>query len=213
MSQNVSNIKNTAFGDCNKMVMSVAEGTYAETFAKANGINYVVRDFEYIPLASGTCGVNADWSFYGNGVLKITGNGAMSNLTNHSQQPWAAYRHLVEKIVIGKDITVIGDYAFAYTPNVTEVEFEKCSALTTIGALSFRNCAKITSVVLPDSVEVIKGYAFNDCYQLKNFYMSNNIKDIKNTAFGHCDNMVMTVGAGTYGEKFAKANNIDYLVK
>ncbi len=213
MSQNVNHIKNTAFDDCFMMVMSVAEGTYGEEFARENNIEYVVRDFEYIPLAGGLCGESAEWNFYGNGVLEISGNGAMTNLTSHNQQPWASYRHLIEKIVIGKDITYIADYSFAYTPNVTVVEFEEDSILATVGSLAFRNCAKLTDVRLPNSVEIIKGYAFDDCYGLETFYMSQNVNHIKDTAFGDCSKMVMSVAAGTYGEEFAKASDIDYVVR
>ena len=213
MSQNVNHIKDTAFGDCAKMVMSVADGTYGVEFAKANNLNYVVRDFEYIPLAGGTCGANIEWNFYGNGELRLTGSGDMTNLTSHTQQPWASYRHLIEKIVIGSDITFIADYAFAYTPNVTEIVFEEGSALTTIGSLAFRNCAKVKTITLPNSVEMIKGYAFDDCYELENFYMSQNVNHIKNTAFGDCTKMVMSVAKGTYGEEFAKSSNLNYAVR
>ena len=78
---------------------------------------------------SGSCGENAQWAMYENGELHITGSGAMTNFTSHNDQPWYTTNHKIKRIVIGKDITSVGNYAFCYAQNVTEVVFEEGSKL------------------------------------------------------------------------------------
>ena len=82
--------------------------------------------------AGGECGENATWSFYENGELVISGSGAIPNYASQKEQPWASVRHLVKKIKIGKDITAIGNYAFAYCEYTSEIEFEEGSQLERI---------------------------------------------------------------------------------
>lgn len=50
-----------------------------------------------------------------------------------SNAPWAAFLPEIENIVVGDDVTVIGDYAFAFCPNLRSVEVGG-----NVGALDFR---------------------------------------------------------------------------
>ena len=42
-----------------------------------------------------------------------------------SNAPWAAYLPKIERIVVGDDVTVIGEYAFAFCTNLQKVEVGK----------------------------------------------------------------------------------------
>ncbi|MGM9616329.1 phosphodiester glycosidase family protein, partial [Butyricicoccus sp.] len=62
----LSSISSSAFNKCDKskLVLSVAEGSYAEDYAKANGIQYETRTVGDKPVYSGTCGDNVNWELY-----------------------------------------------------------------------------------------------------------------------------------------------------
>ncbi len=211
--QGVSYIYFSAFSESKNVTLNVSAGTYAEEFAIKNGVKYTARDFVYVPIASGTCGENAVWSFYENGELVISGSGAMANYASHSAQPWASFRHQIKKIVIGKDITAVGNYAFAYTQYVTEIVFEEGSKLVSIGVLSFMNCPKVTEIILPESLKSISAYAFGDCYALTNVYVPAGVEMIYHNAFSNSKNVVLNVAAGSFAEKFAASYSINHTTR
>ncbi len=211
--QGVEYIHPKAFVESTKVVLNVAEGTYAEEYAVANGVAHTVRDFEYIAIQSGTCGENATWEFYENGTLRISGSGAIADYASHKEQPWAAIRHLVKKIEIGKDITVVGNYAFAYCEFVEAIEFEEGSVLERIGILAFRTARKVTEVVIPDSVTYVATYAFGTCVSLESVYIPQGVTYIHPKAFVESTKVVLNVAEGTYAEEYAVANGIDFILR
>ena len=150
---------------------------------------------------------------YENGELWITGSGAMENYTSHTEQPWASIRHTIKKIVIGKDITTVGNYAFAYCQNTTELVFEEGSKVTKIGVLSFFNNPQLTEVTLPEKVTYISACGFGDCFALTSVYIPQGVTGIYKTAFRKCTEVVLNVASGSYGEQFAVDNGIQYTVR
>jgi len=53
----------------------------------------------------------------------------------------------------------------------------------------FAYCDNLTSITIPDSVEIIGNYAFENCYNLTNVTLGNSVKSIGNYAFAYCDNL------------------------
>ena len=136
----------------------------------------------------------------------------MPNFASHNEQPWYTTNNLIKKIVIGKDITSVGNYSFCYAQNVTEIVFEEGSKLTNVGVLSFLNTPKVKNVVLPDTVKSINAYAFGDCFALESVYIPQGINFIHHTAFSNYKNLVLNVAKDTYAEQFAINNNILYAI-
>ena len=74
--------------------------------------------------SSGICGKNAAWTLDGTGTLTITGTGEISVADNdegviHREGiPWYNNRKDILKVDIAYGITVIGDSAFSYLPNL-----------------------------------------------------------------------------------------------
>ena len=202
-----------AFVESTKVNLNVAKGTYAEQWAVANGVSHTVRDFVYDAIASGTCGDNATWAFYENGELVIGGSGAIYDYASQKEQPWGAYRHLVKKITIGKDITVIGNYAFAYCEYNEEIVFEEGSVLTKIGILSFRTHRKITKVTLPETVTFLNAYAFGTCPALTELYIPQGMSFMHAKAVIESTSIVLNVAEGTYAEKWAADNGVAHTVR
>ena len=214
VSQMAAYIAPTAFAGSANVVLNVVEGTYAETFAINHGLSYTVREYAVLPVAGGSCGANATWTLYSDGTLAIGGSGNMDSFQDYKLYPWFAYANKVIKITIGKDITKIGNYAFAYYyQNLETVEFEAGSCLTFVGAVSFMNCAKLQTVVLPESVTYIGVYAFADCYALENVYVPAGVTFIGNTAFAGSGKITVSVASGSYAETFVKSNGINHVVR
>ena len=214
MPQSVTSIATNAFLNSKNVIMNVVEGTYAETFAISNNIAYITRAYTELPIAEGNCGINATWAFYANGKLVISGSGAMDDFANRDAQPWAVFREQITDIVIGKDITHIGKYAFAYAYNVKSITFEEDSKLESIGALSIYYMHRyLTEIVLPESVKTISGQAFGYNSNLVNVYMPESLTSIAANAFVNSKKVVLNVVEGSYAETFAKDNDISYEVE
>lgn len=87
------------------------------------------------------------WVLDENGVLTITGTGAMSSFTAKSTNEWLAQKDLITDVVIEEGVTTIGNYAFT-------------------------GCTNLRSVCIPESLTTIGSYAFNGCYGLESVYFA-----------------------------------------
>lgn len=153
---------------------------------------------------SGTCGDNATWSISAEGVLTISGTGAIGNYTENDA-PWQSLRADITAIVIEKGITRIGNYAFhdcrvatsAALPEglveIGENAFRSCGALeeiylppelTTIGIGAFYYTSALTSITIPGSVETFLD-AFNDS-GLETVTIENGVDEVDSYAFCNC---------------------------
>ena len=63
-------------------------------------------------VASGTCGTNVNWTLDSDGVLTISGEGAMTDYRMVAQRGYHNYVSQIKSIVIEKDVTAIGNNAF-----------------------------------------------------------------------------------------------------
>ena len=211
--QFATSIASNAFLKSTNVVLNVAAGTYAESFAENNGIAYTTRDYVDMPIASGMCGENATWELYEDGKLVIGGSGAMADYASRDAQPWAAYRNEITEIVIGKDITHLGKFAFAYSYNVRSITFEEGSQLKSIGSFAiFYMYRNLTELTLPDSVTTIAGQAIGYNTALVNVYVPESVTSIASNAFVKSTNIILNVADGSYAETFATANGIAYVI-
>ena len=62
-------------------------------------------------------------------------------------------------------------------------------AVVEIGEKAFAECKKITSVALPDSVEVVGVCAFSECSGLEELHLGAGIKKIEGGAFYLCSSL------------------------
>lgn len=134
---------------------------------------------------SGSCGANATWE-YDNGTLTISGTGAMDDYTDDpSSTPWAAYRTSVTKVVIGDDITSVGNCAFNCFTALTDVTIGE--SVETIGIFAFDNCIAegFTTLNIPNSVTTIKSCAFSNNH-LKYVRLGSGLTEIWQEAFMEC---------------------------
>ena len=195
-----------------EVVVQVVEDSRAHEFAKQNNWNIELVEGEIPAVASGTCGDNATWTYYASGKLVISGSGAMDNYARDTQ-PWSAHLNKIKHIVIGKDITSVGDYAFAYAHHVESVTFEEGSKLERIGVLSFFYMLYTEEVVIPETVTYVGSNAFGYCSALVNVYIPQEITYIHTAAFRNSTKVNINVAEGSYSHKFAVNNGINHTVR
>ena len=169
--------------------------------------------------ASGTTGDanTVNWVLTANGTLTISGSGDMSNYSSSKtdalwQDKYCAQHHnvKVQKVVIQRGVTSIGNGAFSGCNDLTEVAipgsvkiigksaFLRCSNLTsltiekgvvTIESGAFSGCSSLTHVTIPDSVTSIGQSAFNKCVSLSSVEIPSSVKSIGRTAFNECKSL------------------------
>ena len=122
------------------------------------------------------------------GTLTISGSGKMADY-NSNGSPWSVnVKKAIQTVVIGKDVTSIGNCAFYNTTELTSVTFEGGSKLTNIGQAAFGSCRKLTSITIPFSVTTIGANAFEWCSGLQSvtFAPNSGLQTIGTEAFEDC---------------------------
>ncbi len=212
----VSSINATAFNYCSSdLILSVGYDSYAKDWAETNGISYVEREQTDAPLASGDCGENITWTLSTDGVLTLTGSGAMTSYSgSKSNVPWYNYRAAIKSIVIDPAITELSTYAFYGATNCTSVSFGDDSQLTKIGGSAFYYMSSLTEITLPEKVVSIGNYAFGYGKSLTNVYLPDGVSSINATAFNYCSSdLILSVGYDSYAKDWAETNGIAYIVR
>ena len=128
------------------------------------------------------------WNLDEEGVLVISGNGAMSA----DFIPWESVKKSIKKVVIEEGITNICENAFSDCPLLTEIQF--ANSIKEIEKDAFYNSfnvdnANIPPLVIPGNVEVIGEDAFKCCTGLTQVIMEEGVKDIQIGAFYGCSNL------------------------
>ena len=143
---------------------------------------------DQVVVASGTCGQNARWTFYNDGLLKISGSGQMSdiNASMYPQSPWTNYRNQITKVEV-YGVSSIGSYAFHNHNNLTSVTIS--STVKKIGMHSFNQCTKLSAVTLSSGITSVEGQAFRGCTSLRSIFLPDTITTIGEFAFADCSNL------------------------
>lgn len=177
-------------------------------------------------VASGMCGENAEWTLYYTGTMEITGFGDMYDWEDLEQRPWDEYYHDVKRLLVGDEITSIGENAFCGCNYLTDVvlgdgvrdircdAFCLCavsrvtfgSGLQTIGETAFFDCNLQGTLILPDSVYRIDDGAFSSNFSLKAVKLPANLETLGAHAFTCCFDLseivmgdqVSYIGAGAF---------------
>ena len=138
---------------------------------------------------SGACGDNLTWTLDGDGTLTISGTGKMwdSDYYNDYDVPWADFLASIEKVVISKGVTSIGNEAFKWCERLTNVTIP--DSITSIGNSAFYDCSSLTSVTIPDSVTSIGEWAFYGCSSLTSVTIPHGVTSIGGAAFWGCSSL------------------------
>ena len=136
-------------------------------------------------VSSGSCGKNLTWTLDSDGVLTISGTGAMTGYSWRDAAPWQDAD--VKSVVISDGVTTIGDMAFYGCTALTSITIP--DSVTTIGGGAFYGCTALTSVAIPNSVTTIGGGAFYGCTGLTSITIPKSVTSIGVWAFYDCKNL------------------------
>ena len=151
---------------------------------------------------SGTCGENLTWTLSDDGVLTISGSGAMADFDYGA--PWESYKSSIKSAVVGDGVTNISMGAFSECGSLASISIP--SSVTSIAPFAFLGCIALESISIPDSVTSIGRGAFQTCPSLKHIDMPSNISAINESTFYECSsltsisipNSVTSIGASAF---------------
>ena len=158
----------------------------AGPFSDVVSVTYTARP---ALVASGKCGDSASWKLDADGVLTITGIGAMDNYSYSINAPW--YGLAVEEAVIEQGITSIGSSAFRSCAALTSVTIP--SSVTTIGDDAFYCCENLLSATIPSGVSSIGFHAFIGCDSLICVVIPESVISIGQGVFASCSKLAKVV--------------------
>lgn len=89
--------------------------------------------------------------------------------------------------IISDNVSIIGDYAFAWCSNLSNVLF--FGNVTKIGNSAFYYCVNLTRMSIPSSVITIESNAFAYCKNILDLYIGNGVTYIGEYAFNGCSSL------------------------
>lgn len=169
--------------------------------------------FDFGKLApSGTCGKGLKWKITADGELVISGVGDMEDYTvlddPYNYPPWYEYSAGIKRITVENGVTSIGDGAFFFMINMTEIDlptsiirfgedvFYYCTSLKRfyvpagVGVVPkglLANCTKLESVTIAQGITAIGTGAFAGCESLKTIDIPSSVTSIGALAFEFCE--------------------------
>ena len=157
------------------------EGMHVDNYADSNSALLdatLYFEMQYQRIAAGSCGDNLRWYLMEDGVLKITGSGAMRDYSRVSDAPWYQYGSRIKEVRVGANVTKIGNNAFRST-GVQKVVF----------------CAKETGST--DAPLVLGDYCFADCDALNEIQFGNRVIVPGESVFVRCKGLTEVTVPGT----------------
>ena len=180
------------------MILSLMPVSAVTAFAESENNGTVTT------VDSGFCGAdeggeNLKWTLDNNGVLTISGSGAMKDYTwdeNVRLDWYVRYKKDIRSVVLDNRITHIGDYAFDKCTNIESVRYTGYTgnagvalpkSVTTIGVHAFSDTGVTGTLKLPDDLIAIGSHAFYHCGKLNGeLKLPDTVKEIGGFAFNRC---------------------------
>ena len=135
---------------------------------------------------SGSCGDGVTWTLV-DGVLTISGTGAMDNYSWGETAPWHDMADEIISIEVLSGVTSIGDNVFMDLPYVNLAAVS--SSVKSVGLCAFKDCGSLENVLLEEGLLTISDSAFADCSQLQSIDIPNSVESIGDCAFQNCSNL------------------------
>ncbi len=155
-------------------------------------------------IASGYCGgegngTNLTWELTDDGVLTISGSGAMDGwnpiTSSTDYQPWHGIKKQIKTVNIGDGVTNIGRCAFYFCECLTNVTIPQ--SVKSIDDFAFRFCTGLKTIIIPNSVTFLGYQSISRCSSLRTVVIPDSVTDVDNSVFSGCSNLrEITIGIG-----------------
>lgn len=179
------------------MIFSLMPVSAVTAFAESeNGGEVTTVDSGYCGADNG--GENLKWTLDNNGVLTISGSGAMKDYTwdENVRLDWYVRKKDIRSVVLDNRITHIGNYAFDKCTNIESVRYTDYTgnagvalpkSVTTIGVHAFSDTGVTGTLKLPEHLTEIDSSAFYHCGKLNGeLKLPDTVKEIGGFAFHSC---------------------------
>ena len=201
--QGVTNIGKNAFSECTSLTSitipnSVTSIEY-DAFDRCTSLTSIT-----IPNSVTRIGIDA---FFGcTSLTSITIPNSVTSIGGYAFYGCTS----LKSITIPDSVTSIGSCEFFACTSLTNITIP--DSVTSIGSDAFSGCTSLKSITIPNSVTSIGNQAFFVCTSLTSITIPNSVTSIGECAFTGCTNLTLSVYKGSYGEKYAKENNLKYKV-
>lgn len=207
----VKEIGANAFADCSELVsLTLSDGDEALTIDNNGNTSYSSGSFSFR-------GCNIDELYLGRNVI-LKGDGVlspfititkviMSNNVKTLPNYLFSYCDLLTTVEFSDNLETIGDYCFQGCKLLTVAEIKKC---TTIGVSAFKECETLTTLTLPEGLEIIESRAFYGCTKMKKLTIPSSVTEIGSSAFGNCSGLKSITLLD--GDEKLVADNLDYRI-
>ena len=172
-------------------------------------------------IAEGNCGAenngtNLSWKLESNGVLTISGDGAMKDYSGSytfTRPGWYKNKDQITSVVFDGEITRIGVLAFDECANIENVRYKDYTgpadnalpeSVKTIGQYAFSGTGVTGTLKLPENLTAIGYSAFSGCTKLTgSLTIPTGVKKIEKNTFYKCGftgTLTIPEGVTTIGE-------------
>ncbi|MDR0913845.1 MAG: leucine-rich repeat domain-containing protein, partial [Oscillospiraceae bacterium] len=183
----VTTISKTAFEGTGNFIMYVEEGSYAETFAKSNNIeykHYIPKPLKPIPTEDLKAVFGGQYKEFIYDMIYYN-NVPMCAITFSNWQGNKTKDVVVPAQFNGADVTVLMTRAIDFGDN-------------------------IETITLPDTVIAIDDEAFSACSNLKKVYFTENVTFIGKSVFKSYPNVTICAPKDSYAHRYAIENKINF---
>lgn len=108
---------------------------------------------------------------------------------DESTIPWTSFIEEIKHVVIGQQITAIGNYAFSNCTSLSSITIPDTA--TTIGNGTFYKCTSLEAITLPESVTMIGNKSFEHCTSVTSLALPETSKVIDSRALYGCSHYVL----------------------
>lgn len=173
LTKSVTGIGTQAFNSCDSLNDVFYSGTEDQWNAILidtgnEALQNAVKHFGNGIIASDTSD-ELSWSLNDDGLLSISGNGPMYNISNTGA--WKPYRESILKVVVESGITSISSNAFSDCWRITSAELP--DGIAWIDSSAFSGCSLLENLRIPKTMTHISRHAFEGCDKLRDVYYSD----------------------------------------
>ena len=147
--QSATSIGYYAFSGCGALTDVTYAGTVKQKDAligrgwEIDGNESLYRAAWHCLVDSGSCGEGLSWALNSDGVLTISGSGAMTEYSASSLPAWCTEED-VNTVVVEEGVTSIGSFAFRGCDELTSITIPL--SMARIGSSAFSGCAALSEV-------------------------------------------------------------------
>lgn len=106
------------------------------------------------------------------------------NSSSFTESPFNGISNQIESFQFGDDVLYIPAYLCSGMTKLSSIVLP--ASINTIDTCTFLGCTSLSSITIPDGVTSIKYAAFSGCTSLTNIHIPDNITSIEGSVFAHC---------------------------